>query len=235
MYITRMALNAARPSSLKLLSSPYAMHAAVEAAFPPNVARTDERGRVLWRLDSSSTSGAWLYVVSPEKPDLTHVCEQAGWPLYKSWETKRYDGLLDSIAEGQTWAFRLKANPVRKVAKDKGRAGGNGAVVGKRLGHVTADQQIDWLISRAPRCGFEVPTNRLGALEVALSNRGRETFKRGDSKVTLDVAQFDGVLRVVDAEAFRKSLGFGIGHAKGFGCGLLTVAPLGAEVSQDGR
>lgn len=134
MYITRMALNAARPSSLKLLSSPYAMHAAVEAAFPPDVARADERGRVLWRLDSSSTSGAWLYVVSPEKPDLTHVCEQAGWPLYKSWETKRYDGLLDSLQRGRPGRFDSRPIPCARWPRIRGVLEGTGRSLARGWG-----------------------------------------------------------------------------------------------------
>ena len=46
------------------------------------------------------------------------------------------------------------------------------------------------------------------------------------NKVTFTRAQYDGVLRVTDADALRRALVCGIGHAKGFGCGLLTLVPL---------
>ena len=44
--------------------------------------------------------------------------------------------------------------------------------------------------------------------------------------VTLATAQYDGILEVTDADAFRHVLGFGMGRARGFGCGLMTIAPV---------
>jgi CRISPR system Cascade subunit CasE len=38
--------------------------------------------------------------------------------------------------------------------------------------------------------------------------------------------EFDGVLKVTDSEAFGRALSSGIGPAKGFGFGLLSVAHL---------
>lgn len=228
MYLTRMALNLARPDAMRLLSSPYKIHSAVEHAFPPGVTRTGDRGRILWRLDLSSRreGEAWLYVVSPEKPDLTHIVEQAGWPLYPKWETKDYEALLGKIEQGQEWAFRLKANPVRKVRVDKGRVSRN-QVVGTLQGHVTVEQQQQWLIDRAERCGFDVCANELGALDLVISERRKEHSIRGGKTLTVATARYDGRLRVLDAEAFCHTLGFGIGHARSLGCGLMTVAPLG--------
>lgn len=43
-------------------------------------------------------------------------------------------------------------------------------------------------------------------------------------RVTLQTAQFDGVLEVGDASALRRALTEGIGAGKGYGCGLLTLA-----------
>ena len=36
---------------------------------------------------------------------------------------------------------------------------------------------------------------------------------------------FDGLLEVTDADAFRNTLAAGVGPGKGFGFGLLSVAP----------
>ena len=137
MYISRIALNPARLEAKKLLASPACMHSAVEHAFPPSSPRNDSDGRILWRVDMLKESHqVWLYVVSPDKPDFSHVVEQAGWPLHPEWETRDYRPLLDRIAVGQHWAFRLRANPVRRVKKDRGRRE-NPAVIGKIMGEVT--------------------------------------------------------------------------------------------------
>jgi CRISPR system Cascade subunit CasE len=54
------------------------------------------------------------------------------------------------------------------------------------------------------------------------STRGR----RGDATITLAGARFDGLLQVVDPTLFRAALATGIGPAKAYGFGLLSIAPL---------
>ena len=115
MYISRMPLNTARYAAKQLIASPYRLHAAVEKSFPPSAVRSDDGGRILWRLDfSRDGDSTWLYVVSPERPDFTHIVEQAGWPTHAEWEVKDYEPLITHIAKGQEWAFRLRANPARQ-------------------------------------------------------------------------------------------------------------------------
>lgn len=231
MYISRMPLNTARVESRRLLASPYRLHAAVEHAFPPVAGREGDEGRILWRLDVPSTGpgSAWLYVVSPAKPDFTHLVEQAGWPAAYAgaWETKDYTPLLERIAAGQRWQFRLKANPARKVARDQGRMPDD-RVVGTVRGHVTVAQQVTWLLDRAEAHGFAVCEGEGSVPAVSVSQRHKEEFLRGERRVTIATAVFDGLLEVRDPAMFRRALCWGIGRAKGFGCGLMTVAPPGA-------
>lgn len=42
--------------------------------------------------------------------------------------------------------------------------------------------------------------------------------------VRITTARFEGELTVVDAAALRHALMYGIGRARGYGCGLLTLA-----------
>lgn len=226
MYISRLPLNVNRPETLRLVSSSYRMHAAVESSFPPNAIRQSDEGRILWRIDSSSKceDGAWLYVISPERPDFSHIVEQCGWPSNSEWETKDYGPVLDHVSEGQVWRFRLKANPARKVLVDQGRKE-NKRVVGSIQGHVTAEQQLEWLLDRTTKHGFEVAKDSNGFYELDVSQRHVERSKRQGQTITISTAVFDGALIVSDAELFRKALGFGIGRAKGFGCGLMTIMP----------
>ena len=230
MYISRIPLNAARRGAAELMASPYKMHAAVEHAFPPALgeapAASGAEGRILWRLDAlpGNSASVWLYVVSPARPDFTHVCEQAGWPTTGTWETKDYAPVLERLAPGQQWAFRLKANPARKVACDRGREP-HVDVVGTIQGHVTEDQQRAWLLSRCEGHGFRVACDADGTPLVRVSQRQKTTFAHRDGKVTLTTAVYDGLLVVTDARLFREVLCQGIGRAKGFGCGLLTIAP----------
>lgn len=224
MYLSRMYLNPQRRGTRKLVANPEAMHAAVMSAFPPNTDISAGEGRVLWRLDSENHRLA-LYVVSRAQPSFEHLQEQAGWENQKSWSIGDYSAVLDSISVGKRFQFRLAANPVRSVHDpETGKQ--------KRLGHVTAAQQRSWLLNRAEAIGvkfLEIPLasdpEDFSDEAVRVTRREVLRFPRKGKNVTIARAQFDGVLEVTDPAAFRTALTSGIGKAKGYGCGLLTVAP----------
>jgi CRISPR system Cascade subunit CasE len=221
MYLTRLRLNPARRGARKLLGSPHAMHAAIRAAFPEEAAYEQPTARTLWRLDSPAPHTVTLYVASPGRPDLTHVLEEAGWPTTAPFEVRDYRPLLTSLANGQRWAFRLTANPVHN-----GRQNENSKET-KRFGYLRETEQANWLAHRATRHGFAVANQADGSPNTRLHHRQTVTFKRGGGTVTLVTATFDGVLEIIDAATFRSALALGIGHAKAYGCGLLTLAPVG--------
>jgi CRISPR system Cascade subunit CasE len=220
MYLTRFEINSARRGARELLASPQRMHAAVLASFPSDLRAAQENGRVLWRVDQRSTQ-TLLYVVSPHEPDLTHLVEQAGWPATHGWQSRKYGQFLDSLSAGDQWAFRLAANPVgnRRKSPDSVRS--------QRFGHVTVSQQTTWLLDRADANGFAVPEGVHKEPDVAVQGRKTWRFPRDGRTVTLATAVFEGRLEVIDPTALRKALTNGIGPAKGYGCGLLTLAPMG--------
>ncbi|MGH3450456.1 MAG: type I-E CRISPR-associated protein Cas6/Cse3/CasE [Haloechinothrix sp.] len=220
MYLTRFQINTARRGARKLLASPQAMHAAVLASFADPAAHNRDGARTLWRVDNGPLAQSTLYIASPTKPDLTHLVEQAGWPTTDTWRTRPYDSFLNSLQPGQQWAFRLTANPTRN-----GRSPKHSDT--RRFGHVTVDQQQDWLLRRAKDAGFEVTTDQPGERDLIVHSRITRQFKRSAGTITLRMATYDGRLEVTNAEALRTTLTAGIGHAKAYGCGLLTLAPAG--------
>lgn len=226
MFLSQIQLNPMRRDARPLLASPHTLHAAVLAAFPDPSPRTT--GRVLWRLDTHDHR-THLYIVSPEPPDLTHLAEQAGWPTRAdTWGVRPYVRVLDQVEDGQRYGFRLTANPVRAARLPSGERG-------KVYGHVSVAQQEQWLLDREERAGFRVTgadasastSGEVDPRERALRVTARRTlaFSRRETSVTLRVATFEGVLEVRDRDAFVHALSFGIGRAKGYGCGLMTIAP----------
>ncbi|WP_280275149.1 type I-E CRISPR-associated protein Cas6/Cse3/CasE [Nocardia wallacei] len=218
MFLTRMALNPRRRGARPLLSSPQAMHAAVMSGFAD--ADPTRHGRVLWRVDTHASHRVLLYTASPGKPDYTHLVEQAGWPTTHTWDTRSYDTLLDTLAPGQRWQFRVTANPVHSVRlRDWTDT--------KPVGHVTADQQRHWLLQRAARAGFDILplSNAPGEYQLTLAERRTHRFRRGPHPVTLTTATYEGILQVTDPDLLRHTLTHGLGRAKSYGCGLLTLAP----------
>lgn len=221
MHLSKMDLNPARRESRLLLASPQRLHAAVLAGFPPDTATADDTGRVLWRVDRHDHR-ATLYATSPGRPDFTHLVEQAGWPTQSTWRTQEYDPFLGRLTRGQRWFFRLTANPVHHVRSKDGEPT-------KPIGHVTAHHQQEWLMSRMSKLGFRVVDDSDGVPGLVVSGRRDVAFARGDSesrhRVRLVVATFEGVLEIEDADALREALTHGIGRARGYGCGLMTLAP----------
>ncbi len=217
MHLTRFEINTARRAARDLLGSPHKLHAAVLAAFPYDQAESRPGNRVLWRLDLQGRQ-ALLYLVSPEKPDLTHLVENVGWPTSQSWDTRDYTPLLARLAAGQEWGFRLRANPVHHQRP------ADRSTRGKRHGHVTVTQQTEWLLRQAPRHGFTVSIGTNDEPDVAVHQRDMLRFPRNGHTVTLATAVFQGRLHITEPDALRTALTAGIGPAKAYGCGLLTLA-----------
>ena len=220
MFLTRFTIDPTRRGARKLLASPQAMHGAVRAAFDTPEDHDRPGARTLWRLDTTALGTVQLYLVSPGRPDLAHLVDQAG-TTGEAWTTRAYDGLLASLRPGQRWAFRLTANPTRSGRKTPE------AKDTQRFGRLRASEQQQWLMDRAARCGFALAAQHDGEPNLKLHRRQTVSFKRGTHAVTLTTVTYDGVLEVADVDAFRQALTLGIGHAKAYGCGLLTIAPAG--------
>lgn len=237
-YLSRIQLNPHRRDARRLLASPQRMHAAVLASFPDPVTGAGEGPRVLWRLDQDPRR-VFLYVVSPDEPDFAHLAEQGGWPSTERGLVKPYDGFLDRLEVGQQWAFRLAANPTHwGTHPDTGRV--------QRFGILSNAGQERWLTERAARHGFAITTTThpgedgdpVVFPDLVVSGRGLDAFHRpdpdrtgprptrdaGDRRVRLARAQYDGRLQITDVGLLREALTRGIGPAKAYGCGLLTLA-----------
>lgn len=262
MFISRFRVNAARHGARRLLSSPQTMHAAVMSSFPhilPSDKPAPDAPRVLWRLDQRARAEVVLYIVSPDRPDLTHLVEQAGWPALADpedpgWQTRPYTPLLDRLAAGDHWAFRLTANPVHTIRRKDGEPR-------KITAHLTPVHQMGWLLDekRQERLGFRVcqkPTDRQllpqgtthqkqphhgDRYELAVRDTRPLSFNKSraagdrDKPVTVLAVTFEGRLQVTDPDALRRTLTQGIGRARAYGCGLLTLAPVDQHVSTRAR
>lgn len=215
MYLSRIALNMRRQSTMSALSSPQKLHAAVESSFPPS---PEEKERILWRIDQLNNA-IYLLVLSNRKPDFTHIVEEFGWPSSEQqWETKDYAALLEKTGNGQKWQFRLRANPVHSVKQEDGLTP---AKRGKVYAHVTVQQQKKWLLDRATKYGFLLADDSFRVVQQDIKK-----FRRQGKPVTLGIATFEGILEVTDVNLFNLALTRGIGRAKAYGCGFLTIAKI---------
>ena len=145
MYLSRIELDLKNRQTIKALSSPQVMHAAVEEYFPGAPRPVTERK--LWRLDYLAER-SYLLLLSRNKPDFAGFARQFCPPGQQA-EIRDYQTLLKRLENGQVWGFRLRANPAHSVpggAADSGR--------GKVYAHVTVAQQQSWLCKKSAGCGF---------------------------------------------------------------------------------
>ncbi|MFF2353451.1 type I-E CRISPR-associated protein Cas6/Cse3/CasE [Kitasatospora sp. NPDC058115] len=252
-YLSRVRINPLRAASRNLLANPRALHGAVLAGIPD----TAPGDRILWRLDADHPRRPMLLVLTPSKPDWTHIVEQAGWPDAdgEHYAIRDYSPLLAQLAVGREFAFRLKASPVQNTSKPDKASPHRTKTEAElrhrsyRMAHRTAAQQLTWFLERTTRWGFTIPEARTddpapglepsvadapadaqSAREVRITDRSRSTFTKPGTRtpVTLTTATFEGRLRVSDPGLLHGALLGGIGPSKAYGCGLLTLAPLQA-------
>lgn len=131
-----------------------------------------------------------------------------------------------TLVPGQLLRFDLRANPTVSRSEPGRRSQRHDVLMdAKRRAERPADvrelQQAagrDWLLNRAERWGLAVSENALlqdGYQQHRLRRKGK-----GIEYSSLD---YQGLAQVVDAERLQKALLEGVGHSKGFGCGLLLV------------
>ncbi|MDR1615603.1 MAG: type I-E CRISPR-associated protein Cas6/Cse3/CasE [Syntrophomonadaceae bacterium] len=223
MYLSRVEINPHRRETMHALASPQILHAAVEASFP---ASAGLKFRNIWRIDKLDKS-LYILLQSQRKPDFTHIIEQFGWPASEqSWEIREYGEFLSSLQNGQIWRFKLKANPVHAVTDLSKSANPNASGKqprGKVVAHVTIEHQKQWLSDKSSKSGFEFEKTDNGFDIFDITQSELKKFKRQGHTVTLAIAVFEGVLRVTDAKLLADNMKNGIGRAKAYGCGLMTL------------
>jgi CRISPR system Cascade subunit CasE len=239
-YLSRIRLNPRRRESLRFLANPQRLHAAVLAG----ISRQPVTERALWRLEADSPYVHTLLVLTDSRPSWEHLLEQAGWSGAEEpqAETRSYDPLLSRVEPGHQFAFRVRANPVGATRHPNKPTASQREVLarerprGVRVPHRTVGHQLTWFTDRVARWGFELVLTDAGVPDVRIVAREHLSFTKrsagSNRRVILSTATFEGVLAVKDPETAVTSLLQGIGPARAYGCGLLTLA--GTESGQAG-
>ncbi len=216
MILSRLMLNPANRLVHRDLGNIYELHRTVMSGFPEQLPKGE---RVLFRLDEGRDGSLMLLVQSQTAPKWSDLAGGYLLPAdpFSGLDNPAVKAVRLEPAAGQVLNFRLRANPTVKKARrgdDGERKNSN------RVPLVKEDDQIAWLQAKAARCGFRL-------LQVAVSSHSKERGwpEKDKPPLTLFSVRFDGRLQITDAGAFQTALMKGIGSAKGFGCGLLSVAP----------
>jgi CRISPR system Cascade subunit CasE len=199
MYLSRLILDPDTPRARREMELPHEMHRHLMSAFP-----RPGPGRVLFRVEEAlpGRRGLPVLVQSEKEPNWgrLHDSRQYLLAVQGNPAVKPYNPI---VAAGRVFAFRLLANPTKKIE-------------GKKLGLYREDEQRAWLERKAGQGGF-------AALAANLT-QGIVAGRMGESRFPLVSVRYDGLLRVVEPELFLATLRTGVGQSQCFGFGLLSLA-----------
>lgn len=231
LWLSRLDLDPRSRVVQRHIQNAHALHQQVMLAF-----RHDDRNRagqaVLHRLDADSRGRSprlTLLVQSAQRPDWSilpdrYLLDDDGWFDGQSREPiamKTINAQIDGLEPGTRLRFRLRANPTRKIRSERNPKNGTRAPV-------TADDLTSWLVRKGEQHGFQV-------LEASwrfdpTTGKLQRGFKQGETQMIHHAVVFEGSLVVAAAQELAAAVRKGIGPAKAYGFGLLSLAPAGAGV-----
>lgn len=233
-WLARIEIDAKTARVEGLLDS-YVWHKRLWECFPN---APDSKRDFLTRIDQ--LEGAFrAWILAREKPITPPWCTAGDFALKE---------IAPSFLSHRYYAFDLRANPVKTcvlrgpngetlfrdtknsetLSSDKKRKSG------KRVPLVKPDELRAWLMRKGEvRCrdnatGFDVPGGFriLEEMPLEISPMVESYFSKKGQRGYHGGVQFRGTLEVTDAAKFIETYHTGVGSAKGFGFGLLLLAPV---------
>ncbi len=242
-YLSLLELNARDPDARRLAGSLYAVHQRLLHAWEDGTfqASGESQPRMLFRVETESHPPRVL-VQAPFQANWER-CFPGSRGLAAPPRQKSVGEALRRLQPGQALQFRLRANPTRRepgrnVADPKTGKTRDGSRVSvanagprrdaarqlleQELGFPPSGSEINsylfeqWLRTQLEKAGAT-------CLEVTSTDEGLIVERRRGLK--LQSVLFEGCLRVEDPDRLRASVQAGIGSGRGFGFGLLSLAP----------
>jgi CRISPR system Cascade subunit CasE len=220
MYLSRLRLNHSR-AAVNWQANPYRIHQRLKMA-------CEGDPRVLFRVEDTP-GGTHILVQSHLAPNWDRALADLA-VLLEPPEFKSFDPQLQAK---RRYRFRLLANPTR--VKTTPRPGGDEPKK-QRLGLLREDDQRAWLARKLNEAGAELLGCTIASRGMQRSYKsplpnpspasGGGAGSEGKRQTHLAVL-FEGILQANDPGKLRAALENGIGSAKGFGLGLLSLAPAG--------
>lgn len=118
----------------------------------------------------------------------------------------------------QRLRFLLMANPIKTIDDEEGRKNGKGEIKKCRVPLINEEAQRDWLKKKFSNIAlFETIV-----VEPSIPVRFRKIRESITGKIQPVI--YSGVFKVIDSKGLYELLITGIGPAKAFGCGMLSLA-----------
>lgn len=208
-WLARLEVDA-KIARTERISDNYAWHKRFWECFPDEpVAKRD----FLTRIDQIEGKFR-LWMLAKRQPVRPQWC---------SFDDFAVKEIAASFLSHPLYAFDLRANPTKCLVQRD--AHGVRKRNGKRIPLVKPDELRAWLERKGDAGGFSISADKpleIGSMVENYFHKKRQVGYHGG-------VQFRGILAVDDPVRFAKTYHSGIGSAKGFGFGLLLLAPVNLQ------
>lgn len=185
--------------------NPYQAHRALWKLFPDDAGANRD---FLFRVEHSGRNSVGILMQSIRKPD--QLSDTAQVLVCKEYRI--------SLLPHQRLRFLLIANPIKTINDEAGRKSSNGETKKCRVPLIREDEQSAWVSRKfQDAASFE-------NLVVDPVHPLRFRKRKEDNVGKIQPVSFKGTLRVEEPEEMARLIRSGIGPAKAFGCGLLSLA-----------
>lgn len=248
LFLSRLTLNPLRREVQRDLADCHNMHRRLLLAFPDqsDVTSAREHYGVLYRVEQAR-DGVVVLVQSSHAPDWARLPQSY---LLAPPATKSLSALYAALRPGMNLAFRLHANPTRRISDRNQNQTAQWR--GKRVNLTHEPDQLDWLQRKGAASGFTLLTVRARPVGLPVSQllpnplhetptatsapvvadtRARPTTlvtgrRASTGALTFGSVIFEGRLCVTDPDLLLTALQQGVGSGKAYGFGLLSIAPV---------
>lgn len=219
MYLSKLELNPRSKEARRDLSQPYELHRTLAHAFP-TLDGQDYRAHhgVLFRLEAITPGYARPSV-------LVQSVTLPNWNLLPADYCARFPEHKEVnpvFTTGQTLGFRLLANPTKKEARPGQSQGRRVALTDVSQGDELSPAQ-QWLRRKGEIGGFDLLHVLSEGFRLNEFRQSPTASQRSKQQIPHYGVRFDGLLRVRDPQLLAEVVSQGIGSAKAFGFGLLSL------------
>ena len=219
LYLSRLILNT-RSARVQLANARASeMHKLLMTAFrglDSDTARRDVG--LLYRLEGGGASEEQVLLVQSHAEPCWDAPSEAELVVNGGVDVKEIGSIFGVMSEGRMLRFRVLLNA-------RSRINISADIRGTNKINLDVPDLVDWFGRRRGTLGFAL--SKGGGGEVQLDVSRRQLVSRG---YNLDDAimgcMVDGVLSITDNEVFERTVREGVGRARTYGFGLLSLMPV---------